>query len=108
MEVRDTILLEATRLMAERGFDGTSIQAVADAVGVRKPSVLYHFPSKEELRKGVLDRLLSRCNDILPKLLMASTLTGLAKFDDVMGELISFFADDPDRARLLVRELLDR
>ena len=108
MEVRDTILLEATRLMAERGFDGTSIQAVADAVGVRKPSVLYHFPSKEELRKAVLDRLLSRWNDILPKLLMASTLTGLAKFDGVMRELMSFFADDPDRARLLVRELLDR
>ena len=108
MEVRDNILLEATRLMAERGFDGTSLQAVADAVGVRKPSVLYHFSSKEELRKAVLDRLLSRWNDILPRLLMASTLTGLAKFDGVMRELMSFFADDPDRARLLVRELLDR
>ncbi len=108
MEVRDTILLEATRLMARRGFDGTSLQAVADAVGVRKPSVLYHFSSKEELRKAVLDQLLSRWNDILPKLLMASTLTGLAKFDGVMRELMSFFADDPDRARLLVRELLDR
>jgi TetR/AcrR family transcriptional regulator len=108
LEVRDTILLEATRLMAERGYDGTSIQAVADAVGVRKPSVLYHFPSKEELRKAVLDQLLSRWNDILPRLLKASTLTGLAKFDGVMRELMSFFADDPDRARLLVRELLDR
>jgi AcrR family transcriptional regulator len=108
MEVRDNILVEATRLMAARGFDGTSLQAVADAVGVRKPSVLYHFPSKEELRKAVLDQLLSRWNDILPKLLKASTLTGLAKFDGVMRELMSFFADDPDRARLLVRELLDR
>lgn len=108
MEVRDNILLEATRLMAKRGFDGTSLQAVADAVGVKKPSVLYHFTSKEELRKAVLDRLLSRWNDVLPKLLMASTLTGLAKFDGVMRELMSFFAADPDRARLLVRELLDR
>lgn len=94
--------------MAERGFDGTSIQAVADAVGVRKPSVLYHFESKEELRRAVLDRLLSRWNDILPRLLKASTLTGLDKFDQVMRELMAFFVDDPDRARLLVRELLDR
>lgn len=108
MEVRDSILVEATRLMAERGYDGTSLQAVADAVGVKKPSVLYHFPSKQELRRAVLDRLLSRWNDVLPRLLMASTLTGLAKFEGVMRESMAFFVDDPDRARLLVRELLDR
>lgn len=108
MEVRDSILVEATRLMAERGYDGTSLQAVADAVGVKKPSVLYHFASKQELRRAVLDRLLSRWNDVLPRLLMASTLTGLAKFEGVMRESMAFFVDDPDRARLLVRELLDR
>lgn len=108
MEVRTQILEHATRLMAERGFGSTSLQAVADAVGVKKPSVLYHFPSKEALKQAVLDDLLSRWNEVLPKLLMASALTGLAKFDAVMDELVRFFFDDPDRARLIVRELLDR
>lgn len=108
MDVREQILEEATRLMAARGFEGTSLQAVADAVGVKKPSILYHFPSKVELKRAVLDALLSRWNDVLPRLLMASALTGLAKFDAVMEELSQFFLDDPDRARLVVRELLDR
>lgn len=108
MEVRTQILEEATRLIAARGFEGTSLQSIADAVGVKKPSVLYHFPSKVELKRAVLDDLLSRWNDVLPRLLMASALTGLAKFDAVMNELCRFFADDPDRARLIVRELLDR
>ncbi|MEQ9495664.1 MAG: TetR/AcrR family transcriptional regulator [Deltaproteobacteria bacterium] len=108
MEVRAQILEEATRLIAARGFEGTSLQAVADAVGVKKPSVLYHFPSKKVLGQAVLDELLSRWNEILPKLLMASALTGLAKFDAVMHELCDFFAKDTDRARLIVRELLDR
>ncbi len=108
MEIRERILQEATRLMAAHGFDGTSLQAVADAVGVKKPSVLYHYPSKEELRRAVLEGVLARWGEVLPRLLMASAQTGLAKFDAVTTELVAFFAADPDRARLLLRELLDR
>jgi TetR/AcrR family transcriptional regulator len=105
---RERILKAATELMAARGYEGTSVQAIADAVGIRKQSVLYHFNSKEAIRNGVLEQLLLRWNDILPRLLMATAKSGLAKFDSVMDELIDFFTADPDRARLLVRELLDR
>jgi len=106
--MRERILQEATRLMAERGYEGTSLAQVADAVGIKKPSVLYHFKTKDDLRKAVLEALLSRWAEVLPRLLMASTKTGLAKFEAVVAELVGFFAEDPDRARLLVRELLDR
>src|SRR5690349_14115011 len=108
MEVREKILLESTRLIAARGFDGISLQEVADAVGVKKPSVLYHFPSKEDIRRAVLERMLARWSDVLPRLLMASQATGLAKFEAVTGELFEFFAAEPDRARLIMREILDR
>ena len=108
MDVRARILEQTTRLIAQRGFEGTSLKAVADAVGVKKPSVLHHFESKEALRRAVLQQLLSRWSDVLPRLLLASTLTGLAKFDAVMEEVVGFFAADPDRARLILRELLDR
>lgn len=108
MEVREKILLEATRLLAARGFEGTSLQDVADAVGVKKQSLLYHFPSKDELRRGVLERLLTRWNDVLPRLLMASQASGLTKFESITSELFEFFAAEPDRARLIVREMLDR
>ena len=105
---RQRVILAATTLMAARGFEGTSIQSIADAVGVRKQSVLYYFSTKESLREAVLEALLLRWNDILPKLLMATAKSGLAKFDSVMDELLDFFARDVDRARLLVREILDR
>jgi AcrR family transcriptional regulator len=108
MEVPEKILVEATRLFAARGFEGTSLQDVADAVGVKKQSLLYHFPSKDELRRGVLERLLARWNDVLPRLLMASQASGLAKFESITSELFEFFAVEPDRARLIVREMLDR
>jgi len=94
--------------MAARGMDATSLQSIADDVGIRKPSILYHFPSKDALRQSVLEELLSRWNEVLPRLFMATTRDGVARFDAVMQELVGFFAEDPDRARLLMREQMDR
>jgi AcrR family transcriptional regulator len=106
-EIRDQILAHATRLFAARGFDGTPIQEIADAVGIRKPSLLYHFPSKDDLRRAVLDHILARWNRILPSVLRAAA-SGGDQFDGVVAEVVSFFADDRDRARVLLREILDR
>lgn len=108
MSARDQILESATRLMAARGFEAMSLQAIADEVGIRKPSILYHFESKEVLRRAVLDRLLAHWGVVLPRLLMASARDGAGRFEALMGELVAFFAVDAARARLLVRELLDR
>jgi TetR/AcrR family transcriptional regulator len=106
IDIRARILEEATRLFATQGFDGTSIQAISDAVGIRKPSVLYHFSSKELLHQAVLDEVLARWNDVLPELLLAAAHE--QRFDRVMEAVTSFFVEDPDRARLLLREILDR
>jgi AcrR family transcriptional regulator len=104
--MRAQILAAATRLFAQKGLDGTSLQEVADEVGVRKASLLWHFPSKDELHRAVLDALLSRWNEALPRLLRAAARED--RFDAVVDETISFFSEDPDRARLLLREALDR
>lgn len=107
MDVRSQILRVSTQLFAARGFDGTSLGAIAEGVGIRKPSLLYHFPSKEQLRLAVLGQLLERWNDILPALLMAAA-SGEHRFESVVGEMVRFFTEDPDRARLILREILDR
>jgi len=106
-DVRAQILEVSTRLFAADGFDGTPLQAIADEVGVAKPSLLYHFPSKDDLRQGVLEQLLSHWNDVLPRLLNVAT-SGAGRFDSLIGEVVGFFTADRDRARLLVREVLDR
>jgi TetR/AcrR family transcriptional regulator len=105
-DVRTRILNEATRLFAAQGVDGTALQEIADAVGVRKPSLLYHFPSKEALHRSVLEHLLSRWNEIVPRLLHA--VARADRFDAILDATVDFFAADLDRARLLLREALDR
>ena len=106
MDVRSQILNVATRRFAAHGVDATSLSSIADEVGVRKPSLLYHFASKDQLHRAVLDQVLSHWNEALPRLLEAAA--GDDRFDALLGETIRFFSDDPDRARLLLREVLDR
>ena len=106
-DVRQRILDEAIRLFGTRGFEGTSLQAIADAVGIRKPSLLYHFSSKDELRQAVTDNLIAHWTTELPKLLTSyeSEQTGFAS---IIEALVEYFRHDANRARLAVREMLDR
>ena len=46
----------AIATLAERGLAATSIQDIADAAGLSKGAVHYHFESKDELLERVLDR----------------------------------------------------
>ena len=105
--MRERILTEAARLFAQRGYAGTTVQAVADAVGVTKPSVIYWYPSKKALRDAVVDQVLLRWRELLPRLLQVAS-EGEDRLDAVLGEVVHFFAEDPDRARLLNRIAVDQ
>jgi len=51
-------LIEAGRaLFGERGYDGTSIEAILEAADVRRGALYHHFESKQELFDAVLDRV---------------------------------------------------
>src|ERR1700730_15668256 len=58
---RDARLLDvATRLFMERGFDGTSIDAVAETAGVSKPTVYARYRDKRDLFAAVLRATIQR------------------------------------------------
>ncbi|HJN77115.1 MAG TPA: TetR/AcrR family transcriptional regulator [Myxococcota bacterium] len=101
-DVRTRILQEATRLFAERG-SSTPIQAIADAAGITKPTLVYHFGSKKGLREAVFAEFMNHWRDELPRLMGAA-----ASIDTLLRALFDFFRRDPYRARLLLREALDR
>jgi TetR/AcrR family transcriptional regulator len=107
MDVSARSLAAATRLFAKRGVEATSIQDIATEVGVTKPAVLHHFPSKEDLRRAVFASILDHWRERLPAILLAATASE-DRFDGVLGELRAFFSADPDRARLVAREMFDR
>lgn len=52
----DRILDAALASFGSRGYEATSLDALAEGLGVRKQSILYWFPSKEALLEAVIDR----------------------------------------------------
>ncbi|HEU4437800.1 MAG TPA: TetR/AcrR family transcriptional regulator, partial [Methylomirabilota bacterium] len=46
---RERILMEAARIFNRLGYHGTTLDDVAQALGVTKPALYYHVQSKEEL-----------------------------------------------------------
>jgi AcrR family transcriptional regulator len=46
---RERILDVALDLFTDQGFDGTSMREIAERLDITKPSIYYHFASKEEI-----------------------------------------------------------
>jgi AcrR family transcriptional regulator len=70
-QIDEGILDRAAALFARHGFEHTSLQAVADAVGLSKAGLLHHFRSKDALHEAVLaladtlgERVLAQVRDL--------------------------------------------
>lgn len=103
---RELILDEALRCFAASGFDGTSLNDIAAGVGIRRPSLLHHFESKDALYEEVFERLLS---DWLARLeiVSASDAVGWEKVEEVIRAGLTLFENTPDYVRIMRREALD-
>jgi AcrR family transcriptional regulator len=103
---REEILDEATRLFAERGYEGASMADLAERVGLRKASLFHHFASKDVLYAAVLARLVE---DVGAAISQSTRLGGsFAEQLDVLSDGITvILGAQPFAARLLIREVMD-
>jgi AcrR family transcriptional regulator len=103
---RDEILDQATRLFAERGYEGTSMGDLAERCGMRKASLFYHFDSKDALYAAVLDRLLAA---VQRAIVLAAGAEGsfVERLDAMSDAMTTVLAEQPFAARLIIREAMD-
>jgi TetR/AcrR family transcriptional repressor of mexJK operon len=73
LEKRAAILEAGKKLFPLQGFDGTSMDAIANEAGVSKLTVYSHFTDKETLFKAVIQ---AKCEEQLPSQIFMADLTG--------------------------------
>lgn len=56
---RDKLIATGRELFGERGYEGTSIEAVLESAGVARGALYHHFATKEALFDAVLERLIA-------------------------------------------------
>jgi TetR/AcrR family transcriptional regulator len=61
----DRVLDAATESFGTRGYDATSLDALAKELGIRKQTILYWYPSKEALLEAVIDRSAAELSEAL-------------------------------------------
>ena len=60
MSTREKILLAALRLFSRRGYDAVSVEQIAQAVGIRAPSLYKHFRGKQDIFDAILTETAQR------------------------------------------------
>lgn len=103
---REDIVREATKLFAQRGYDGASMADLAEVVGLRKASLFHHFPSKDALYAEVLAALVAEVGASISRAQMGEG-SFAERLDALSETLTETLGSRPSIARLLVREALD-
>ena len=71
-ETKARVLDAALASFGRRGYEATSLDAVAAVSGVRKQTILYHFGGKEHLLEAVIDRSADELAEALERALRVS------------------------------------
>ncbi|MBR1852435.1 MAG: TetR/AcrR family transcriptional regulator [Lachnospiraceae bacterium] len=63
MSTKERILEAALTLFAEKGYDGTGVDGIAEHVGIKGPSLYKHFKGKEDILNALIDAAEARYNE---------------------------------------------
>ena len=100
------VLEAAEQVFAEQGFGPAKLADIAARAGIRRPSLLYHFKSKEELYAATVQRSFSNLGAVLQEAMLSE-----GSFEERLLETAdryaAFLDENVEVARIVLREILD-
>lgn len=105
--VEAQILEHATRLFAERGFAGTSLQDIAEATGLTRPALYHYVRNKDDLLSRLVQELTEGPAADLHRINADTDRPPAQRLRDMAHEIVLNLARAPERFRLLIRSEAD-
>lgn len=104
-QTRRTVLAAARDIIAERGYQATTFQQIAQRAGVSRPTLHYYFATREDLYDALLADVCERLD---------GCATAAAREDSLRRQLASFMAEmnrlavaEPAMMKLVVTARID-
>ena len=105
--VENEIYEHAIRLFADRGFAGTSLQDIADTLGITRPALYYYVKSKDELLARLAADVAGGSAAQITELAARRDLDASGKLREIARLTVARVAAQPERFRLLIRSEAD-
>lgn len=100
---REAIIEAATILFYRNGYHATSMQDVARAISIKKPSLYHHFTSKEAILLAILETGMDQLVCDL-EAIVASDLSCSDKLRAAIRTHATAIAENPEGAAVFLRE----
>jgi len=101
---RRIILEAALDVFSQHGFRGATLDQIAAQAGLSKPNLLYYFPSKDDIHRALLTRLLDTWLEPLRK--MNPDGEPVAEIRAYVRRKLQMAAEYPRESRLFANEIL--
>lgn len=103
---RERVVAAAIELFSERGVSGTSLQMIADRLGIGKAAVYYQFKTKEGIIEAVLAPAFEQMRRIISDAEASESqqevaITGLCSLVIAQREVVAALSHDPEVRRFL-------
>jgi AcrR family transcriptional regulator len=98
LNMRDQIILTAKGLFIQHGYHGLAMREIAEALGVTKAALYYHFQDKEGLFMAILESNLDEMEKALDQI---TSEPGSSR--EKVGQFVEYVLAQPSEQRAIIR-----
>lgn len=91
---KQLILEKALELFTDKGYEGSSMDDIAKAVGIRKASLYAHFDGKERIFSAIFDDILEEYTRVIDELTACSEEDAVARLEYIFLFFIDYCKDN--------------
>lgn len=99
LTTKERILIESLDLFSKKGFDAVSVEEIAQAVGIKAPSLYKHYKSKQEIFDGIFVKMKAEYEE--------KTISLNMHFDNDTDDSLKYQKLDVEKLITEVKSLID-